>query len=262
MKKDTKKICYAHGGKGGSGKQGIRQNRHEAKQDPENAESYQGMKRVHTKNGWGCIKERYPSSNYITKFLKKHLGKKWDIVYSDICANIDDHLIRESIRYTVHFNIYYNTNGQPVATDHGHPQVLDGYWDAFYIEPGTNILRLVKRKQVKYQRTNPFADIRVLNKTNDLIQYWKIRGIWYEIIFRRPTNDEVIQRSFGKWEYDSTGRGRWGKKYENYIISDLRLGFAHVGNELWSAALTLFNAHIFPTKKRQLSSKEIKQLCL
>jgi hypothetical protein len=261
MKKDLKNICYEHGSKGGNGKQALRQNRRATKQDPENAESYKGMKRLHSKNGWGCLKERYPSSNYINKFLKKHLGKKWDLVYSEICEAVSDHLIRESVRYAVHFNIYYNTKGQPVTTDHGRPEVLGEYWDDFYIEPHTNILKLAKRRQPKYTKRDPFLGVRIMCAGNDLIQYWKVRDIWYEITFRRPTNDELIQRSFGKWEYDATGRGRWGKKYENYIISDLRLGFSHVGIELWSAALTLFNAHIFPTKKRQLSSKEIKQLC-
>lgn len=138
----------------------------------------------------------------IYSFLRSRCGQRWDDVYSEISAVFNagswqgSH-IKEHINEAVHQKTFYDENGKLWANDGGwsgsRPMELtvERRWGVgrpeFYVEPGTGILRELKKvkiKPTKWKKTPNevwFCDgtsaVGATSKKH--IQVWKIHDIWY-----------------------------------------------------------------------------------
>lgn len=94
----------------------------------------------------------------LERFLRKQVGRPWDTVYSEICAEIrrdsavQDHL-RDHVLRLVKVHVILR-DGVPCSGDgdhHGRP-LAESYWNPrprFHVCPRTGLLRLTPRHKVR-----------------------------------------------------------------------------------------------------------------
>jgi len=152
-------------------------------------------------------------------YLLKQVGRKWDAVYSEICANLPKTSMQNRHVYTHiwqfverHVKIVdgvacYNHGrglGQPIISWGRHAQL--------YIHPGNGLLCKAKKwKSYKDRHREKPAPLVPGIKVYPGVQYHKVGGIWYEVAVRKcaiepdklpsvpwntRVNDEVLERTY------------------------------------------------------------------
>lgn len=111
-------------------------------------------------------------------FFRKNVGRKWDDVYSEVCAVND---IRSRPKPGIFEYIEYSVNLHPYIDEEG--KVWGGKYmrmlSTFYVHPETGLL--LEQKSQRYRRPKPPKDPVVV--VDDYHQYRKDGDIWYLVTF-------------------------------------------------------------------------------
>jgi len=128
------------------------------------------------------------------RWLDKQVGRPWNKVYSEICANLDkrkvthvhvlDHLFQRIER-----NVFMGVDGQYHARSSGFFSV--NVVDGLYVHPRNGLI-LRQKPKPKIEKPEDVEEV----KLTELTAWKKIKGIWYFCEYRKPTAVEVtIYRS-------------------------------------------------------------------
>lgn len=216
----------------------------------------------------------------LRRFLRSKVGQPWDDVYSEIMQNLNmnnpsqHHVWRHLIEFGEVHTKTYMENGQVMIAD-SDPRPAGSYsWrDEFYVHPITRTLEFAPQqpryRPAQIQRRSD--EYRYVDSENPLVQWHKIKGIWYEITLREPNDEEKKLGNFGgyrrDWGYSLEGNCRydrtiWFHTHNNKIADDI--WNEHYGSDmytaLWNRCYMLFGNHYLPTSKRQISGKEAKKI--
>lgn len=287
MRKDISKILVERPRVGGVGKENSRRNRRETKQALRDIDdsvapetdvwSFHAMKRVHTSlpGSYDDKKQLNENLQPLRRFLDSRIGKPWNEVYSEIMQNLN---LNNSVQYHVYqhltrdrmveTNTYLSKSGKVIAnTPWGPTWVGDRWYATFYVDPidGTlqkceNSLKARNRYNKQVPNKNGYFD-----KKNPLVQWHKVKGVWYEYNMRRATAEELSEQRFGRYEntrcYEKKTSTRvWIGEYSVFleqIIAD-NPRWQHWNR--WAVIRNLFGDYLLPISKRQISSKEVKRI--
>tara|TARA_B100001778_G_scaffold334986_1_gene350443 strand:+ start:13931 stop:14776 length:846 start_codon:yes stop_codon:yes gene_type:complete len=230
----------------------------------------EGMRRPHVMNWSG--KELNENLNPLYRFLNKQAGRPWNDVYSEICENIrPDSATQLHILQHV-FDIvetkvklvdgkpcylsrtYWRTREENLPiTDWG-----NGSYSQMYVDPEDGILKIAPRRE-KIKRRRNFRDGDKFYTDDPLVQYHRIKGIWYRIDFRELEDKDIVNRNKEGKLLDE----RFWRVGAHDILSGRKpFAFPHYAYD-WLPRLYEWEHHyggrIVPINKRQLNSKEIKQ---
>jgi hypothetical protein len=121
----------------------------------------------------------------LRRYLRKQVGRPWDKVFSEICANINrNSVVQDHVRDHVFDYVAVNVllvDGVPCHNDgrqYGQP-LRDGWgWTLFYVCPLTGLLRLVKGRR---RWRPPRADVEQHRfiKVSDTLQCQDRGGAWH-----------------------------------------------------------------------------------
>jgi hypothetical protein len=199
---------------------------------------FEGIKRPHN-----CRKRFGEHLGPLKRWLRSNVGRPWNDVYGEACEVISGgnpvrthiwfHMMHMIERYTFMRDgevwCYRYAEEIPISSLRGHP-----VWPTFYVHPVTGILLAVPerpRKRNRYQRgqadphwINPLAIVRQLN------------GLWFECRLQPFPADEA----------------RPTRHYDHAERKELSQAEAEV----------IYGKSVLCSRKRQLSSKELKRLGL
>ena len=223
----------------------------------------------------------------LIRFLLGAVGRRWDDVYSEICANINlhaDQSAKARIENTVVQNVKM-IDGKPHefcayswrtdrSDDGWVPLTFNRYggssscWSSLYVDPRDGILKKAPEKektetyseaeQSEYLRNRFFPD------NEPLTRYYRIDGIWYEIGFRYLVGDEIRRGEAGRYEmlnrrpsgmYYSLAPEPEHKEKKRYWV---REGCSRAMDKIWVTLGNFKGMH--PVSKRQLNSKEARRI--
>lgn len=136
-----------------------------------------GMKKPH--RVYGKYDQKYSSVDYslLRRILKGNKGRKWDDVYSELCAAVDGRTfegkeLRGFIDHYVRQNVTIHKDGS-VVDNTGHE--VGSFWSQFYIHPETGNLEYVSVKRWRARK----SDKKIFEV--DGKQYHKHDGLWYRV---------------------------------------------------------------------------------
>lgn len=166
--------------------------RHTLKQlDDENAPTKLSMRKIHKMHYRGKELNEYLAPLY--RYLNKQEGRKWDDVYSEIRANIN---LNTAVQYHVWQHVFdlveinvqiidgrvCNAAGSAFLESYRH----SGSTKEMYVDPRDGILRF--QPQRSRQERNLWwkkQNEETIFKHDELTEYRRIDGIWYEICFAK-----------------------------------------------------------------------------
>jgi len=240
--------------------------------------------RIHT-SGHGSYESRKSSTlnmNALRRFLHSKVGKKWDDVYSEIMEGLNlnnlQHLNawRNLVLYNEVAIKTYMSGNTVMNSDYFGPKRVDGRfihscWE-FYVDPHDGTLCCFEKVRTKdkwrEKREEEINKSRYIEPKNSLIQYHKVKGIWYEFSFREASEEEKKKKSFGKmaavWNYTAACCDYvWTPVSLNNFVGQIG-SFEFCGGyhrqSLWDTCKDLFGGHYLPISKQQISSKEVKRI--
>lgn len=155
---------------------------------------YEGMK-AGRRRGWSR-KEFSETLNPLRRYLESQIGRRWNDVYSDICANINpnntvqQHVLTHVFDF-VEVHTFRHTDGKVYANDryfYGHH--LGRELSGLYVDPDDGILRYVQPR--RRSRFEPFK------RSEDYVPlgyeraYQRLNGIWFEVLYTVLPDAEVM----------------------------------------------------------------------
>lgn len=234
MRSDMQKVVVESGRRGGQGHSRDHTKPRRVGEDFEGYLKHAGMKRPY---GYDT-KSQTDLLGPLFRYLDKHVGKRWDDVYSDICKNLDFrsvlgfHILSHLKDYVTLHAVIFDRVAYRVAYKYGRHE--RGAYDRvrdLYVHPTTGILcRQKEESRTKWKpRVNP--NVRVLDATRKL---WFIHGAWF-IVTYAPS-----------------------PKYGP--VPDIGVPFEGEERRLWRIGhkLHVYGA-MYAVSKRQLSKKEKKK---
>ena len=137
----------------------------------------------------------------LKRYLFKQRGRKWDDVFSEICAHLDTGStvkmhVREHLDDFIMRKVRIDENGMYVATNPhwGSPQAPDQWRAKLYVDPVDGVIKesdelrqLLGISQRRYMNWND----RAKKKSDDLIRLAalafliRVKGLWFEIFINR-----------------------------------------------------------------------------
>lgn len=287
MKKYMNKILVERPRVGGVGKENSRRNRRETKQTLRDVDgstapetdiwSFHAMKRVHTSlpGSYDDKKQLNENLQPLRRFLQSRIGKPWNEVYSEIMANLNlnnavqyhvyQHLTRDRM---VETNTYMSKSGKIVAVTPYGPQVITDNWQpTFYVDPNDGTLQLstaCTRHIYRYRKDAPNKN-GYYDKKNLLVQWHKIKGVWFEFDMRRATDLEMAEQRFGRYEMvkawpSDAHKKTWIGEYSVFLEQIINENPKWQHWNRWAVIRRLFGDYLLPISKRQISSKEVRRI--
>jgi len=193
MRRDMSKRFIKHG-KSGS-KSGFPRNcKRLARKDEDGQflECPHGMRKAHhfSHNWYWRDGEIGTDLAVLRRFLQSRVGRPWDEVYSEVCAEADDrsfdgHHLREWLEMEVEQNCYIE-DGEVFDQRGLH---MGNFWGEFYVHPETRTLEYVKKTR-SYRA--PVYEQKVFEMDDHL--YHEHEGIWYRVKMQ-----EVERKGDKKW---------------------------------------------------------------
>lgn len=184
----------------------------------------------------------------LKRYLLSKVGQPWNDVYSELRQGLDmgnlvqKHVMTHVFDY-VEIEVYLAVDGNYYTNPPYSREV-----SFLYVDPETGILCKVPEKSQKFRRNQKRDDI---IEVNENLIYKKIDGIWYELEMAKMTSyKEKVSPSYAEapWNYLT----RWNYVFD--IGHKTRFGSDHDSWRYYG------KNGVYAIKKRQLSSKEIKQL--
>ncbi|KRA75861.1 hypothetical protein ASD78_07830 [Lysobacter sp. Root667] len=198
MRKDMYKVIVERPRRGGRYSKELR-----PPSDPEDQPQHESLKFRHRSRKW--LNENL---NPLRRYLGRQAGRRWDEVYSELCANIDR---RNTVQQHIHEHLEDFVALRVQALDgalhyergYGGLQRLDRSWaPKLYVDPVSGLLlinhagiqarREAKREYARARRAQPEVDVRALDEFHQLR---RIDGIWYEVeLAELPRPVAVVDR--------------------------------------------------------------------
>jgi hypothetical protein len=224
-------------------------------------------------------KEFNENLNPLRRFLRSRLGQPWDKVYSEIMAGLN---MKNTAQYHVWQHLIslgevetktYMEGNTIMIAGSSPREVGDWYTEEFYVHPKTGVLcsSPSRRPSWFFDRNKKMTQTQLsyIDSKKPLTQYHQINNIWYEIQFRRPTDDEMKKKQFGCYvrRYNlvtSKIEYRW-ELLQSPIANDLAEGRLYrneieYGANLWNCCYKMFGGNYLPLRKRQIGSREIRRI--
>jgi len=232
------------------------------------------------------------NTNPLERYLRSRIGDDWDQVYSDIKAKTKGYWangystngsIDRLLERFVELSTYMDGERMMCRTYFDRPINIWDCGTAFYVDPRDKTLQPLPAQPSlinRYRRKIEPNKNRYISG-NPLVQYHKIRALWYEIKLREPTPDEIERRQFGYYGTAPNINGsrpnnrEWFPVEYNQIASSISNSpegdphnYRHYssGGTLWCNCQRDFGPQIYhsksyyPYSKRQLSTKETRQV--
>ena len=125
----------------------------------------------------------------VRRFLRRNVGRPWDLVFSEICEHARlDNVAQQHLRR--HVRDFVVTNVQKIdGRLYGNPgwgglwPLRPGWFGQYYVCPDTGLLKMVEKKP----RPKGPGDRIMIDKTR---QYHRINGEWYAVALR-PVPEET-----------------------------------------------------------------------
>ena len=133
-------------------------------------------------------------------YLLKQVGRKWDAVYSEICANLPKTSMQNRHIYTHIWQFVEKhvlmVNGL-ACYNHGRwigePLISWGRFTQLYIHPGNGLLCKAKKRISFKSRYRPQPEPLVPGiKVYPGVQYHKVKGVWYEVVVEKYALEPVF----------------------------------------------------------------------
>lgn len=150
-------------------------------------------------------KEYSDMTSGIKGFVRKNVGRKWDDVFSEFCAEYDQrsvltkHLFQH-LKQHVCTKVFEKEDGLYVHT-RWHVKPLAKSWEEYYVDPKDGILKhndqFVSWRQQRNQYNKPKP-----NKTetrcvvDKFHEYHKINGTWFLVTFVELPGNRVLASSY------------------------------------------------------------------
>lgn len=147
--------------------------------DDENLPSHEGMSRPHKIRGnYKWLNENLKP---LQRFLERRVGRRWDDVYSEICANLRPRsTVQQHVRDHVDCFVNRDVRLAPDGSLQSVPPLGEswGRYTQFFVDPRDGALRSLPRRKWK----SPVKTLTrlVLGPERELI---KVKGIWYWVVF-------------------------------------------------------------------------------
>lgn len=114
----------------------------------------------------------------VRRLLRKHVGKPWDKVWSEICSDYDPRTyegyeVRTWMEFAVEQNCFIDEDGE-VINEHGNK--IGRWMDCYYVHPETGLLEYIQPKR-KWQREEPQQTVFEM----DGQLYHCHEGLWYRV---------------------------------------------------------------------------------
>ena len=225
MRKDMYKVIVERPRRGGGWKA-----ERQPGTDPEDQPQHESLKFRHHSRKW--LNENL---NPLRRYLGRQVGRRWDEVYSELCANIDrrntvQQHIHEHLGDFVALRVQTIDGALHYERGYGGPRRLDERWaPKLYVDPVGGLLlinhaglqaeREARRNYLQSRKPQAPADVRPVDELHQLL---RIDGIWYEIELAplpvvaavssaKPTSKpvapyDVIARRPAKWTGKCCGR--------------------------------------------------------
>lgn len=162
----------------------------------------------------------------LKRYLHKQIGRRWDDVFSEICAHLDTGStvkmhVREHLEDFVLSKVRLAPDGILWATGRwGHPEKLVESWTELYVDPNDGLVKetrkLCVQKGVLFRRgrwRNRFAETQnkpcTINKFSDTTWHIRLYGIWY---FVELSSVPLCPRGYPLSDvsvYDALAKGTW-----------------------------------------------------
>lgn len=231
--------------------------------------SKESMRRPHVVN-WSQ-KELNENLNPLYRYLNKQAGRPWNDVYSEICEQIRPdsatqlHILQHvNDIVETHVKIIdgrpYHSNLSGWRSKYGDIPVKSygrGSYDEMYVDPRDGILKIAPPRE-KYRRRKPDPDI--LLSEDRLVQYHRIKGIWYMVTFRDLEDKDYVNRDD---EGNLLPERKWKVAVHDILQQSIhfpRMSYGQLPSlREWE---WIHHDRIVPINKRQMNSKEIKHLGL
>jgi hypothetical protein len=152
--------------------------------------------------------------NPLRRFLAKQVGRRWDEVYSEICANLDTgstvkQHVRQHLTDFVVLKTFYDEDGElRSVTRWG---IKTGAYHDFYVDP-EGVLRGFKNDDSYRRRLKTRAEQEAIKKleTERVVdshhRYVKIDGLWFFVTYEDLPKDWSAASPIDFWKKDLLGR--------------------------------------------------------
>jgi hypothetical protein len=131
--------------------------------------------------------EKYLNENLapLKRYLAGQVGRPWDKVYGEICRTIDTRSaiglhVLQHVKDFIELHAFIEAGKVCERTWRGPAEVR-----GLYVHPVTGIIRLAKRRTAQPKR----AELRLV-AVNELMEFEKIDGLWFQMEYRRCNPDE------------------------------------------------------------------------
>jgi hypothetical protein len=189
--------------------------------------SFIGMKRqALLQNAW--TKDLNENLRPLERYLWKQRGRKWDDVFSEICASLDTGStvkmhVREHLDDFVERHICIDRTGKWLGQRGiwGHPRTAE-YWHAeLYVDPVDGILKEVEnlRKRLGLQKMRyghhqqPVIENRVELSSGSELR--KINGVWFNVSFYDQRFEERPEIDCLEVPHENYDARRWHTRLAN-----------------------------------------------
>jgi hypothetical protein len=119
----------------------------------------------------------YPAWSIIKRLLKKHVGRPWDKVYSELCAvntknDIPADQFKDTLNQIVKKDILF-VDGKPRSLNDRY-----SFYNYFYVNPDTGLL-CYQAKKKRIRKPKAITSI----KTDQGFEFELIDRVWYRIVY-------------------------------------------------------------------------------
>lgn len=253
------KVIVERSRRGGDDGYKWRKNRRQAKRNPEEAPQPRSMRGFY---GWDK-KALNENLNPLERFLNAQVGRPWNDVYSEVCANIKlsnavQRHILEHLDHMVEVNVIMGVTKVCALGICGRIQLYGG---ELYVHPETGLLCKVPGSRYPWRKDKKgptYAELnRYIDPKDDLKQYHRVNGIWYEVTLEEPDEESKRQGCLGYW-VNST----WLTVPRRYWVVGWPCPMFEKLSQAWGGenSKTIFGRLLKPVKIRQLNTQEIKRV--
>lgn len=179
---------------------------HRPSTDPEDQTQHESLKFRHRDRKW--LNENL---NPLRRYLNRQVGRRWDQVYSELCAHIDR---RNTVQQHIHEHIEDFVALRVLSVDgvlhyqrgYGGLSPLGLRWaPKLYVDPISGLLllnhegmqadRVAKQEYARSRRPRAPADVRPVDEWHQLR---RVDGIWYEVELAEVPRTAPLTRVRGK----------------------------------------------------------------
>lgn len=203
------------------------------------------------KNGRKSFNENL---NPIHRWLRSQVGRKWDEVYSELCQRLNrNNVCQNHLLFHIEEDVETKTfveNGYIGVNSYFGPASIGP--NTFYVHPLDGTLRLSAAKSYKRdwkaERKAAFDENRYIDPKNPLIQYHRIKGVWYEIRL-----EKILPKPKGIYNINLYTGEPFHDRVTNSIIKS-----NNYSN--WTTNKDIYEGDYYPTYKRQINKREVDKI--